>query len=384
MLNRPDTPLVLHIITDLDDGGAEGVLFRLCLAAPKGGAVVVSLSGPGKYSELLRQAGVEVAHLDMPPGRVTLAGLRRLWMATRQMRPDTVQTWMYHSDLVGGIIARLAGCRNVVWNVRHTNLDSASLSGSTRFVARACSLVSHLVPQRIVACAESTRTAHVAFGYAANKFVIIPNGYDIVQFQPCSTTRIRVRQELGLPNEVPAIGLVGRWNPQKDHRNLITALSNLEPRPFELILIGTGCDKSNSELTSLLDKAGLSGRTHLLGRRSDVPALMNAIDLHVLSSYSEAFPNVVAEAMASGTPCVVTDVGDAANIVGETGWVVPSKDPVTLSGAIADALDEHADHSRWASRQARARSRIIENFSLHKMVASYEAVWDEVAEARKR
>jgi glycosyltransferase involved in cell wall biosynthesis len=126
----------------------------------------------------------------------------------------------------------------------------------------------------------------------------------------------------------------------------------------------------------IVELEGLVESTHLLGRRADVPALMNALDLHVLSSVGEAFPNVVAEAMASGTPCVVTNVGDAAEIVGETGWSVPAKDSAALASAVSTALQE-LEHQpqRWTERRLAARSRIVDNFSLEQMVVQYNKVW---------
>src|SRR5690606_12804322 len=160
--------------------------------------------------------------------------------------------------------------------------------------------------------------------------------------------------------------------------NLFRAFSLLRKQmpDLHLVLAGTDCDRSNTDLMRLLQDAGGTEGVHLLGRRSDVPALMNALDLHVLSSsHGEAFPNVVAEAMACGTPCVVTDVGDAAFIVGDTGWVVPPKDANALAGTIDTALSECENHFLWAARQAAARGRIAEQFSLSVMVERYQKAW---------
>src|SRR5690606_24342480 len=160
--------------------------------------------------------------------------------------------------------------------------------------------------------------------------------------------------------------------------NLIRAFSLLRKRmpDLHLVFAGTDCDDSNAELMRLLQEAGGMENVHLLGRRSDIPALMNALDLHVLSSsHGEAFPNVVAEAMACGTPCVVTDVGDAAVIVGNTGWVVPPRDSEALARAIAEALAEGQNADMWHRRQRAARQRIVDEFSLEAMVARYHSVW---------
>jgi glycosyltransferase involved in cell wall biosynthesis len=141
------------------------------------------------------------------------------------------------------------------------------------------------------------------------------------------------------------------------------------------VLAGTGCSDDNAALVAQIKDHGFQGAVRLLGRRGDIPAIMNALDLHVLSSRSEAFPNVVAEAMACGTPCVVTDVGDAALIVGNTGWVVPPRDPERLAEAIVEALRERTDAKQWQSRSRAARQRILNEFSLEDMVERYHRVW---------
>jgi glycosyltransferase involved in cell wall biosynthesis len=220
---------------------------------------------------------------------------------------------------------------------------------------------------------------HVRLGYAAEKFVIIPNGYDVGRFQPDAAARARLRAEWGVPDAVPLLGMVARFDPQKDHANLLAACARLQASgaDFAAVLVGTGCDAGNAALVQQLAAAGLTQRVRLLGRRDDVPAVMAALDLHVLSSaYGEAFPNVLAEAMACGTPCVTTDVGDAALIVGDTGWVVPPRDPKALADAIGTALLEHAERpTDWSMRGRAARERVAGHFGIESMVAAYRTVW---------
>ncbi|WIY52440.1 glycosyltransferase [Devosia sp. YIM 151766] len=367
----------VHIITSLSDGGAEAVLFRLVAFHDPQNHVVISLSGKGKYGPLLERCGVKVHYLNMPRGRLTFGGLRKLFSILRRERPHVVQTWMYHANLVGGLVARLTGCRKVFWNIRHADLTPGAYGRGTRLVSRLCARLSRFVPTGIVACAERARTVHIAEGYDARKFTVIPNGYDIARFRPDAATRDALRRGIGVGPDTVLLGLVGRWNKEKDHSNLLAALSRLaaDRRDIRLLLVGTGCTADNAELVSTIAHHGLSGRVIVAGRRDDVPAVMNALDLHILSSSSEAFPNVVAEAMACGTPCVVTDVGDAALIVGETGWIVPPRDADALAAATARAVETMADAALWQHRQDNARRRIEDNFSLATMVARYEALW---------
>ncbi len=376
---------ILHVITGLEEGGAEAVLYRLVVCDEPHRHHVVSLTGRGKYGPLLRQAGTRVTCLNMPRRRLTLRGLWRLWRILRAERPHVVQTWMYHGDLVGGVVARLAGVRNIVWGIHHTNLEPGKVPRSTIWVARLNARLSHWVPKAIVAVAERAKEVHAALGYAAHKIVVIPNGYDFNRFCPDEEARARLRGEWGVPERVFLVGMVARFDPQKDHANLLEALARLEDLDFRCALVGRGLTPDNREIVDLVRGHDLEERVLLLGSRSDIPAVMNALDLHVLSSAGEAFPNVVAEAMACGTPCVVTDVGDASLIVGETGWVVPPRDPSALAQAIRAAWEEWRTRGGdWFERKAKARARVVERFSIERMAGAYREVWRRAAGESER
>lgn len=370
---------ILHIITGLNDGGAEAVLYRLCTADHCHKHHVISLMDRGKYGPMLEAAGIPVTTIGLPRGKVTLAGFRRLRRAIRDLNPDAVQTWMYHADLLGGLAARLAGVRNVTWGIHHTTLDPKQSPRSTILVAKACALLSRNIPRRIICCAERSREVHAGLGYDAGRMRVIPNGYDLSVFQPDPTAGAALRRDLGLTADARVIGFVARFDPQKDHQTLLQALAVLRARGMAPIclLIGTGLSPENQQLAAWIAETVPGDQIRLLGRRSDIPAVMNALDLHVMSSaFGEAFPNVLAEAMACGTPCVSTDVGDAAAIVGATGRIVPPSNPAALAGAIAEMLAAR-DAPDWPARRAAARAHVAENFSLARMIDAYHGVWNE-------
>lgn len=375
---------VFHITTGLNDGGAEAVLYRLATKNEPTRHHVISLMDEGKYGPLLRKAGTKVTCLNMPRGRLTLGGLWHLWRLLRQERPKVVQTWMYHGDLVGGVIARLAGVERVCWGIHHTTLERGKSARSTIFVARLNARLSRWVPHAIVCCAEKTRVVHAELGYSADKMVVIPNGYDLQRFQPDADSRKRLRQEWRVSDDMCLLGLVGRFDPQKDHANLIAALAHLKQSSveFRCVLVGTGLNESNITVVNWIAQHGLVNQVVLLGQRNDIPDVMNALDLHLLSSSAEAFPNVLAEAMACGTPCVTTDVGDAALIVGNTGWVVPPGSPEALAKAVQAACQERLIHPPdWSSRQNAARQRIVAHFSIKRMINGYKQVWSGMVDA---
>lgn len=371
---------IFHIITGLSDGGAEAVLYRLCTNDTLNQhTTVVSLMGAGKYGPLLEEAGVRVVCLDMPRGRVTLGGLWRLWRTIRRERPAVVQTWMYHADLIGGVVARLAGVRRVFWGIRHSDLVPGESSRSTIAVAKLCAWLSRFVPTGIACCAERARSVHMALGYVAHKFKVISNGYDISQLKPDIEARQHLRDQWSVPGDTPLLGMVARFDPQKDHANLLASLAALKTQGwvFRCVLVGSEMETDNAILSKWINEYDLQEEISLLGQRSDIPAVMSALDVHVLSSaFGEAFPNVLAEAMACDTPCVTTDVGDASLIVGETGWVVPPRDSQALASALASALEEYSDAPQdWTARQREARERIVGQFSITAMVERYRELW---------
>ncbi|AZI36360.1 putative glycosyltransferase [Caenibius tardaugens NBRC 16725] len=370
-------PRILHIITGLNDGGAEAVLFRLCKQDSANHHHVVSLMDLGKYGPLLEEVGVPVSALGMLRGRVTVAGLWQLWRLIRKLQPHAIQTWMYHADLIGGLIGRLAGQRNIVWGIRQSILVSGESRQSTIWVARLCALLSRWVPRSIVCCAERSREVHTALGYDSARMHVIFNGYELSMFRPNPIAGLSVREELGIDRATPLIGFVARFDPLKDHANLLQAVALLEAQgsALQCVLVGTGMTSGNSALSRMITELGLSGRVLLVGPRTDIPSVMNALDLHVMSSVSEGFPNVLAEAMACGTPCVSTDVGDAGDIVGPTGLTVTSRSPKALAKAIDELLVERGTLA-WTARKSAARRRVAERYAIERMVRSYHEVWN--------
>lgn len=339
---------------------------------------VVSLMDRGIYADPLEEAGVHVCVLGMPRGRITLSGLFKLYRLIKKIQPDVVQTWMYHADLIGGVIARLAGIRAVSWGIRHANLDPDKNKRVTVWIAKLCARLSFWVPTTIISCSVRATQVHQKLGYQSDKFIDIPNGYAMEKFKPDLDARLVIRQELGIPDNDFVFGMVARFDPQKDHDNLISALARLKRsgQTFVCLLVGHGMDQSNTTLTTKLRVAEVTEQVKLLGSRQDIPAVMNTIDIHVLSSLGEAFPNVLAEAMACGTPCFATDVGDAALIIGKYGWVVAPRDSEALATGLtqAKALFKK-DRQAWQERQRACRTHIMDNFELNLVYARYRRAW---------
>lgn len=372
---------VVHIITGLGQGGAEAVLLRLVSNASRDEHIVISMTDGGVYQKHLEKAGIKVHCMNMKPGSMSPTSFWRLRGKLSELKPDVVQTWMYHADFVGGMAARMAGIKAIAWCVRNSGYELQKSSRSSYILARYFYPLSRFVPRKIIYCAELARRRHEEWGYHHSKGVVIQNGYDMKRWYVDPQARSEIRQELNIPDSTPVLGLVARWNPLKDQPTLLKALAIYakEQPNFKCLLVGNQMDNTNKDLLKLINELNLQKNVLLLGMREDVPRVMNALDLHVLSSIAEGFPNVVAEAMACEVPCVVTDVGDAALIVGDTGRVVMPSDPVAMAEAISEFLPEVLGAAGEGKRKA-ARERVLDNFSLDAMVNAYENVWEFVSE----
>ena len=367
---------VVHVISGLELGGAETMLYQLLAGTDleRFPSEVVSMTTRGLVGERIAQLGVPVHALGMRRGLPTPWHLLPLVRLLRRARPDVIQTWMYHADLFGGVAGRLAGRIPVVWGIHHTRLERESTPAGTLWTARVNARLSHRLPARIVCCSEATRRVHVQMGYAADKMLVIPNGIDLDRFRPDPEARASVRVELGLGPDALLIGMAARFHPLKDHRNFVLAASRIADLPgVHFLLCGEGMVAENAVLSGWIEQAGLSGRFHLLGRREDMPRLFASLDLSTLSSRSEAFPLVVGEAMASGVPCVVTDVGDSAEIVGTTGLVVPPEDPEALAAAWRELIEGGPELMGRLGQLA--RRRIEERYSLQASVSKYQNLY---------
>ena len=377
---------VLHVITGLSVGGAEMALLKLVSRWDKSRfrGAVVSLLPAGPMGPRIASQGIGVSSLNMRRGLPNPLSILRLAGQIRAFAPDVIQTWMYHADLIGGLAAVLAGGYPVVWGIRNGTLKPGKSSTSAIWSARACARLSLFLPKRILCCSESARRVHGALGYDMGRMRVIPNGFDLEEFKPDPLARWAVRQELGLDANAILLGLIARFDPQKDHGTLIRASARLrEAWPqLHFVLCGEDVTWGNRELAGRIEKASMRTRFHLLGRRLDIPRVAAALDLACLCSRSEAFPNVVGEAMACGVPCVVTDVGDSAAIVGQTGIVVPPAEPEALAAGIGRLLEMGPEGRRKLGEAARAR--VLENFSLDRVVREYQGLYCQVAAEAQR
>jgi glycosyltransferase involved in cell wall biosynthesis len=367
---KPTT--ILHLITGLETGGAEQMLARLVtrLDPARFRSVVVSMTGPGTIGPRLTAGGIELLSLDLPPGRPDPRGLLRLVRIVRAVRPDILLTWLYHADLLGLLAKPFLGECRLYWNIRCTESWNAN-------VVRRMLVAGSRVPDAIVVNSSAGQLFHEGIGYRPRRWEMIPNGYDTGTLRRDEAARASLRRELAIADGAIAIGLPARYHPMKDHATFVAAAARLaavEPKAV-FVLAGTGVDATNRELTDMIATAGLGERVRLLGNRGDMVRVYSALDIVTLSSaYGEGHPNVLGEAMSCEIVCAATDVGDAAELVGPTGAIVPPRDPDALAAAWRGLVDLGPEGRR--ARGAEARERIARLYDIDAITRQYEVLFD--------
>lgn len=369
---------ILHIITGLDQGGAERSLVNLLGSdfSRRFDNRVLSLGGLGHYGLLLRERGIGVDALDLKGAGSIPAGLTRLRRVVRHARPDIIQGWMYHGNLFAEAARLFWPSARTAWNVRQSLYDLAAEKRGTQMVIRLLKMFSGR-PRAILYNSHQSRTHHESFGFATARGRVIPNGFDTKRWRPDAERRSLFRKTLGLKERARVLGFVGRFHPQKDVPTFLAAAAGaMTAHPdLHVVMVGEGLGADGAALAHWRGRLP-NGRFHPLGRRDDVERILPGFDLFCLSSSSEAFPNVLGEAMACGLPCIATDVGDCARLMGGAGRIVPPGDAVQMAKAIGDIAS--MDLAQRAEIGEAARARIIATYGLDATVDAYAELYDMI------
>jgi glycosyltransferase involved in cell wall biosynthesis len=363
---------ILFLARSLHVGGAERQLVALARGLRTRGhdvRVAVFKRG-GAFDAEIESASIPLDSLEKR-GRWDLAHFASaLVRLVRSHSPDVVHSYLDVPNVVAALLAPLFGPTKIVWGVRASYLDFSRYNWLARVSHYAQAPLARVPDLAIVNSLVGMREL-AAFGIARDRIAVVPNGIDTERFAPSAEGRARLRREWGIAEDELLAGIVARFDPMKNHETFLRAAAMVAGRlsRARFVCIGGGEEPYESELRALAHALGLDPLLRWAGARSDVAAVDSALDLAVSSSsYGEGFPNSVAEAMSCGTPCVVTDVGDSAVIVGDAGLVVPARRPDLLAGAILEAM------GRLDELRPRTRPRIESLFSLQRLIETTEAL----------
>ena len=376
---RKEKIIIVHIIAALNVGGTEMMLYKLLPRMRRGRFenIVLTLKEKGSLSKDFESQNIRVYNVGGMGGVLRISALIRSLKILRQINPDLIQGWLAHGNLIASLASAFLPYRlSTLWNVRYTARPKGETRRSILFIIKLLSILSFL-PQKIVFNSKAGADDHCRMGYRSDKSCIIPNGFDTKLFSPSEKNRSCVRSELNISEEAILIGLIGRFDPLKDHRCFLKAGEKLlsNKREIYFLLAGREVDWQNRHLEQLIEKLGMSEKVFLLGERKDVPRITAAFDIATCSSLAEGFPNVIGEAMSCGIPCVVTDVGDSAWLVGDSGMVVPPRNHEALCKAWLKLIRMGSAERRILGEKA--RKRIENHFSIQKVVKKYEQLYEE-------
>lgn len=364
---------ILHVITGLQTGGAEMMLWKLLsLSREHHAQAVVSLMDEGTIGARIAGLDVPVYSLGLRAAAPSPARALSIRSLTRRFHPDLIMGWMYHGNLMASFAGLMAtGKPPVLWSIRQA-LDAGDLW--RRPVVKLGAFFSRR-PDAIIYNSAVGAEQHASFGYQSAKPIVIPNGFDCAAFRPDPQARAEVRRELSIDEGAPLVGLVARYHPMKDHAGFLRAASLVAKQhpSVRFVLIGSGT-RGQPALQTQAAELQIENRMIFLGERSDMPRMTAALDIACSgSAWGEGFSNATGEAMACGVPCVVTEVGDGPYLVGQTGLCVPPSHPEALAGAMSRLIAAGPEYRRQLG--AAARRRVQENFSLSSVVGRFESVF---------
>lgn len=369
---------ILFLTSSLDAGGAERQLSVLARGLQTRGhdIHVLCFYDRGRLWDELTAAGVAVSALGKRSRWDLVSLLPNLVHAVRSIQPDIVHSYLTVPNLAAALVRPLLDARALVWGIRYADLDLSAYDRVTRLTYRVQPWLARCA-DLVIANSIAGRAMALREGFPANRLAIVANGIDTDRFRADIDDRAGTRQRWRMAPGDQAIGIVARLDPMKDHVNFLHAAARLanDDATLRFVCIGGGPVAFRTRLQTLASELGIAERVLWTGPVDDMPAAYRALDLCVLSSaYGEGFPNVVAEAMACSRRCVVTEVGDAAMIVGNTGRVVAARDPVALASACRALLD--------AAGGPDPRARVVAEFGVDRMVARSEALFATLLEQK--
>lgn len=363
---------ILHVIVGLDVGGAEMMLYKLVTNSnsKKYNNIVVSLTQNNKLTPMFKNEGIKVIHLHLTKNPLSLLScVKNLRKIFKQYRPRIVHSWMYHSNIISYFsLVGLNPC--IVWNVRHTIHDIKHEKHMTKLVIYMNALFSRFI-SLIIFNSKKSLESHEKIGYKGEEHHVIGNGFDTKKFKPTQYSRERLKKELKIPQENYVIGMVARYHPIKGYEVFIEAATLLTKkiRNVDFVLVGKEIDYNNEVLLESLKNNKIQNRFHLLGPRDDVNKILSAVDIATLTSHSESFPNVIGEAMSSGTICLSTDVGGVRNLISDYGVIVSVNDPRKVCDGWERILSMDINEKR--TLEEKSRIHIIENYSIDSISTIY-------------
>lgn len=369
---------ILHITPSLGLGGAETFMYRLINQDQNNYHYILCLKDKGYYGNKLEEEGHTVFVLNLGMNIDLFKIVQNLNFIFRSSKPEILNCWMYHGALFGTLLSYFYKVQDLFWLIRHSELNLKSTKTSTFFVAKLCALLSKN-PKSIIYNSEKSKNIHEKSGYDHQKSSVISNGFMLDKFYPDISDRLSLRRNLNIQENTLVFLHIARWHKDKDHETCLKSLALFQLQhqiDWKIIFVGTGMNKTNSELQELIMSNNLSEKCILLGERSNTKELYNAADFTLLTSTTESFPNVIGESMACATPCISSDVGSVRSLLVDQNWIFPIKDHKQMSLILTKAILLKSKSEDWLKCKHECRRLIEKKFSFQEILSLYQSHWE--------
>ncbi len=377
---------IIHVINSLNKGGAEGNLYRLCKYQKnkyghKINIIILTLIDNGFYEIYMKKFGIKVLTLGLKKNDSIFEIIKKFWIFRKiifKLQPDVIQSWMYHSNLITFFSPRQFR-QKIIWNIRHTKLSVNFSKKITIMISIICGILSWIIPKKIIYCSKQSSSFHEKnHFYSKYKTKFIENGFSDKTFFSSFQKRLLFRRKYKINDSDIMLGFAGRYTKEKNIKSLLIAFSKIIKKYDNvfLFLAGKDINNQNSELQFIIKKYNIDKKIFLLDEQKNLLDFYNGIDLFLLTSHTESFPNVIAESMLCETPVVTSDVGSASNIVGECGFVMDSNTFdsifINLNKTIKIIIN---NKKKWNLLKKKCRLKIKQDYSLEKMSNLYMSNW---------
>jgi len=369
---------ILILIRALNQGGAQRQVVNLVneMVKLKHQVTVCVFYSGEQLEEELSKCRVKLVSLNKQSRWDTIRPVSRFFFMLRKTRPDIIYSFLGGSNILSGFAKLVSPSSKVIWGIRSSNMDLAKYGNLSQLIFNIERKMS-FIPDVIIANSYAGRSHLLKNGFPARKIRVVHNGIDTHQFYVDSSKRDSLKSKLNYSRNFFLIGIVARIDPKKDHQNFIKAAAILASKRHDInfVVVGRGVHEKIIELRELADQLLLSERIKFIGPQQDMNSIYNGLDLLCLSSsFGEGFPNVLGEAMACGIPCVATTVGDSSIIVGDTGIIVPPRNPDALSNAMG-LMIKKIENDRQAVKTS-VINRITNKFPNKEMVAQTLSIFN--------
>lgn len=368
---------LLFFLETLETGGAQRQIAVLAKGLANRGhsiSIAVMFSGGSIYNEIKETNAVNIVTLWSAKNRFFVIRIFQLALAPFLLRrflrkKDCLYSMLDSANFIAWLATRLKKRMTLIWGIRSSNMEGF---WKMALFDKLCAWLSPTV-KLVIANSFAGLKELRKRGYRSKQMLAIPNGIDTDRFVFDNESRRRIRDELGVSAKTPLVGVVGRINEMKGYSTFLDAAAQVSAnnQHVRYVCVGSGSENYENELYSLADKLGLHRKLMWLGDRADVSDIYSALDILVSPSFGEGFSNVIGEAMACGVPCIATDVGDSATIVGDTGIIVEARNSGALARGILSLVDTI---SRQPLNKMAIRNRIMENFSVDRLLDRTEEI----------